>query len=74
MKNTVTKEEKLRTILKNRYPNGFIPEWYSLFYLYEYEAEKIFNDKIYRRYRKVTKWGPPKSCPINKFIQSPTLF
>lgn len=70
----MTTQEKLRSILIKKYPNGFIPEWYSVFYLYEYEAEKIFNEKIYRRYRKVIKWGYPKECPINKYLKEPTLF
>lgn len=71
--NETTPFDRMKTLLKEKYPNIDIKD-YSLFWLYKSEAELIFKEEILKRLYRIMNYGYPKTCPIKKFIQSPTLF
>lgn len=64
----------LKHYLSQKFPNYDFSNYMYIFQLYKAEVDLSFNEKIKKNFYRVWRFGPPENCPINKFIQQPTLF
>lgn len=65
-------------ILSKKYPHEIenikFYSKYEIFWLYKFEASLTFNKIVLDNFYNTWDNGHPKKCPINNFIQQPTLF
>lgn len=72
--NEITPLERMKDILHKKFPHFDFSKYVWISELYTVEANLEFSETMLKRFHRVRNFGHPKSCPIYKFIQQPTLF